>query len=346
MLDRGRCAVIGWQRLLRRLLKRRVGCKIYLFYIMIRYFFFAALAAVTVATAKPQKAPQTLPGGWVYAWGDEFNGRKLDESKWKHELGVVRNQGSKQAYTKDCVKLRRGMLVLESRSKETPNATYKEGGKKWFQKIKTQPFASGSVTSLGKQSFTPPCRLEFRAKIPKAKGVWPAIWTLHQNKYGWPANGEIDILEHVSQESSRVYSIFRWGKNGTNEEYKVIKTTDIPDLSKDFHTYALEWTEEYMLIEIDGQEVGRVAISDAEYPNGDNPLLTPCYLILNTALGGWAVEPDAKDYPVEFLIDYVRCYTKPEHLDYYKEKKTQKADEDAEDEPASKPAKRRRKSRS
>ena len=285
---------------------------------MLRYLLLALFAAASVATAKPQKVPQKLPGGWVYAWGDEFNGKKLDTDKWKYELGVVRNQGSKHTYTKDCVKVRKGMLVLESRCEETPNETYKPGGKTWFQKIKTQPYASGSITSLGTQSFTPPCRLEFRAKVPKGRGVWPAIWTMHQNKYGWPANGEIDILEHISQEPNRVYSIFRWGKNGGNQEHKVIRTTDIRDLSKDFHTYVLEWTEDYMFIAIDGKEVGRIKISEAQYPNGDNPLLTPCYLIINTAIGGWAQAPVAEDYPAEFLLDYVRCYTKPEHLDAYR----------------------------
>ena len=160
---------------------------------MIRYLLLALFAVTSLATAKPQKAPQKLPGGWVYAWGDEFNGSKLDTRKWKYELGVVRNQGSRHAYTKDCVKVRKGMLVLESRCEETPNETYKPGGKTWFQKIKTQPYASGSITSLGTQSFTPPCRLEFRAKVPKGRGVWPAIWTMHQNKYGWPANGECGL---------------------------------------------------------------------------------------------------------------------------------------------------------
>ena len=44
------------------------------------------LLAVPVANAAPKaKAPKTLPGGWVYEWGDEFNGTKLDEKKWAYE---------------------------------------------------------------------------------------------------------------------------------------------------------------------------------------------------------------------------------------------------------------------
>ena len=269
-------------------------------------------APVAVAAAK-EKAPKTLPGGWVYEWGDEFNGTKLNEKKWAYELGVVRNHGASQAYTKDCVKVRNGKLLLISKAKETPNCVYKENGQNWMQKIKTQPFASGSVTTRNVKHFELPGRLEFRAKIPHAKGVWPAIWTMHVNKYGWPANGEIDILEHISQEPQTCYSIFRWGKNGGNEEHKVVRTKKFTDYSKDFHTYVLEWDENAMRILIDNDEVGRIKMSDADYPNGDNPLKTPCYLIINTAIGGqgtWPEKADPKDYPVQFEIDYVRYYTK------------------------------------
>ena len=271
------------------------------------------LAAPFADAAPKSKAPRTLPGGWVYEWGDEFNGNKLNTKKWAYELGVVRNPGASQAYTKDCVKVKNGKLILSSKAEKTPNHTYKEGGTRWMEKIEHQPFASGSVTTRDVKHFEAPGRLEFRAKVPKGKGVWPAIWTMHVNNYGWPANGEIDILEHISQEPNTCYSIFRWGKNGGKQEHKVIRTTNIPDYSKKFYTYVLEWDEHIMRILIDDKEVGRVNIADADYPNGDNPLKTPCYIILNTAIGGqgtWPEKADPKDYPVQFEIDYVRYYTK------------------------------------
>ena len=256
--------------------------------------------------------PRTLEGGWHYAWGDEFNGSKLDTSKWKHELGVIRNRDAVQTYTKDCVKVRGGKLLLLSRAKETKNSNYNPRKEHWTHQIKSMPYASGSVTTRDVKHFECPGRLEIRAKIPKAKGVWPALWTMHVNQYGWPANGEIDILEHISQEPDTCYSLFRWGANGGDQEHKVIRTTSIPDYSKDFHTYVLEWDEETMRILIDGTEVNSTPMSAADYPDGNNPLRTPCYLIMNTAIGGWAEAPDAAQYPVQFEIDYVRYYTKGE----------------------------------
>lgn len=296
---------------------------------MIRSLLTAIAVLLTpLADAAPKaKVPKKLPGGWVYAWGDEFNGTRLNEKKWAYELGVVRNPGAAQAYTKDCVKVKGGKLILESRAEPTPNCVYKEGSDNWREKIKTQPFASGSVTTRNVKHFEAPGRLEFRAKIPKGKGVWPAIWTMHVNKYGWPANGEIDILEHISQEPGTCYSIFRWGKNGGNQEHKVIRTTRFADYSKDFHTYVLEWDDAVMRILIDDKEVGRVNMADANYPNGDNPLKTPCYIIMNTAIGGqgtWPEKADPKDYPVRFEIDYVRYYTKKDAAAAPKNKKSER----------------------
>ena len=287
-------------------------------------------AGVTIADV-----PQTLEGGWRYAWGDEFTGSKLDTSKWKHELGVIRNRDAIQTYTKDCVKVRGGKLLLISKAKETKNSNYNPRKEHWTHQIKSMPYASGSVTTRDVKHFSCPGRLEIRAKIPKAKGVWPALWTMHVNQYGWPANGEIDILEHISQEPDTCYSLFRWGHNGGSQEHKVIRTTSIPDYSKDFHTYVLEWDEATMRILIDGNEVNSTPMSAADYPDGNNPLRTPCYLIMNTAIDGWAEAPDASQYPVQFEIDYVRYYTKGEAADT--------AAEPADDD---KPAKKKRSKKS
>src|SRR4029079_16611605 len=56
-------------------------------------------------------------------------------------------------------------------------------------------------------------RYEFRAKLPTGQGVWPAIWMLPQDeKYGgWPASGEIDILEARGQEPKKILATLHYG---------------------------------------------------------------------------------------------------------------------------------------
>lgn len=74
------------------------------------------------------KPPRTLPGGWVYVWGDEFNGSRIDAKKWKPELGVIRNQGSQQTYTgrPKNMRLEDGCLVLETHFEKFANINYKK----------------------------------------------------------------------------------------------------------------------------------------------------------------------------------------------------------------------------
>ncbi len=261
------------------------------------------------------EAPSTLPGGWVYTWGDEFNGNKLDRSKWGYELGVIRNKGASQAYTKKAVQVKGGKLVITSRAKKTPCVTFKEGSEDWRAQIRTQPYSSGSVTTKDTMEFKPGSRLEVRARIPSVKGSWPAIWMIHHNGLGWPACGETDILEHISQHKDKCYSTFHWGANGTQQHRSKGEAPVVPGMTKGWHVYSLEWTEEEMVIRIDDTVTGRLRLDSVTYADGSNPFRQPAHLILNTAIGGpgtWPEEPDASQYPCTFEIDYVRYYRRAE----------------------------------
>ena len=128
---------------------------------------------LAVAPGVAGEVPETLPGGWRLDWNDEFTGSKLDTDKWRPELGVIRNRDAVQTYTKDCVKVRGGKLILISKARETRNSNYDPKKEHWTHQLKSMPYASGSVTTRDVKHFTLPGRLEIRAKVPRAKGVWP-----------------------------------------------------------------------------------------------------------------------------------------------------------------------------
>ena len=50
-------------------------------------------------------------------------------------------------------------------------------------------------------------RFEARIKIPEGQGMWPAFWMLGNNidTAGWPACGEIDIMENIGKEPAIVH---------------------------------------------------------------------------------------------------------------------------------------------
>lgn len=180
---------------------------------MMKKGLFAVLLAACLCTSgkgENVNPPKTLPGGWVYVWGDEFNGTKVNPKKWQPELGVVRNQGSQQTYTARPKNLRvkDGNLVLETHFEKFANINYKKSNAEWIKNTKFMPYTSGSVSTLKTKTFLFG-RLEVRAKLPnKAKGIWPPIWLLGKNKWGWPTNGEIDMMENISQQPDVVYSTF------------------------------------------------------------------------------------------------------------------------------------------
>ncbi len=273
----------------------------------------ALLSHQALHASTPESVPQTLSGGWQLEWHDEFSGDKLDLSKWDYELGVVRNHGSSQTYTKEAVTLEDGKLVLTTRHAETPNSRHDpkkdKGG--WNLHMPSRPYSSGSVTTRRIKNFTPGSRLEIRARLPKATGAWPAIWLLGDNGMPWPTNGEIDIMEHLSQHPGLCYTTFHWGKGGERKATSKGFTRWLRYPYERFHVYAMEWHKDSIRVFVNDVEVANFDSKVATYPNGVNPFNTPAYLIINTAIGGpdtWPEQPKASDYPARFEIDYVRYY--------------------------------------
>src|SRR5688572_18917810 len=124
----------------------------------------------------------TSPASETLVWRDEFDGRGLpDASRWDYEIGSIRNN-ERQYYTRraENARVEDGMLVIEARKESYEGAGY----------------TSASLTSRNSWTYG---RIEVRAQVPKGRGTWPAIWTLGTNirDVGWPACGEIDIMEHV-----------------------------------------------------------------------------------------------------------------------------------------------------
>ena len=237
-----------------------------------------------------------LQGSWKLVWSDEFNRPGApDPAKWGYEKGFVRNQ-EVQFYTEgraENARVENGKLVIEAR---------KDG-------FGGHPVSSASLTTQGKASWTYG-KIEVRAKIPKGKGTWPAIWTLGTGGR-WPDDGEIDILENVGYEPNTAhFTVHSTKLDGTGHE-GWCEGTEVPNLSAAFHTYTLEWTPEGMDWKLDGGLVHRYSKAD---PHGVKWTFDkPQYLILNLAIGGaWGGQQgiDESIYPSRFEIDYVRVYAK------------------------------------
>ena len=249
---------------------------------------------------------------WKLVWADEFASDGLpDPSKWTHEEGLVRNQES-QYYTRarsENARVANGVLILEARKEQFPNARYEAGSTSW-QRKEFAAYTSASVTTEGKAVWRYG-RIEVRAKLPSGRGTWPAIWMLGVNRReaSWPRCGEIDIMENVGYDPDTISA------NIHTEAYNHVKKTNkgaritVARPFDDFHTYAVEWTPERMDFFADE----RMYFSFANEKTGTAawPYDQPFYLILNVAIGGsWGGSKGIDDtiFPQRMEVDYVRVY--------------------------------------
>lgn len=231
-------------------------------------------------------------------WADEFDYKGLpDPAKWGYEEGLIRNREA-QYYTRERLKNARvadGVLTITAHKEDFEGAGY----------------TSASINTRGLFEFTYG-RIEVRAKLPEGRGTWPAIWTLGTNigEVGWPACGEIDIMEFVGYEPGIVYANVHTGDynhaKGTGRGGSI--TTDKP--FADFHVYAVEWYADRMDFYMDDNKYFTCPRKNEGI--GEWPFFAPQYLLINLAIGGaWGGTKGIDDtiFPVSYQIDYVRIYS-------------------------------------
>ena len=166
----------------------------------------------------------------------------------------------------------------------------KRAGAAQVSKLAGRNYYSGLISSLPTiaQRYG---YFEVRAKLPRGKGLWPALWLLPQDQT-WPP--ELDIMESIG-DPRRVYATVH---------SKAVQPNSIPiDVPDDgFHTYAVSWDSANVVWYVDGREAAR-------QPTAAD-LHKPMYLIANLAVGGqWPGAPDAStSFPAELQIDSVRIY--------------------------------------
>jgi beta-glucanase (GH16 family) len=156
-------------------------------------------------------------------------------------------------------------------------------------------------------------RFEARIKITQGQGMWPAFWMLGNNigTAGWPACGEIDIMENIGKEPSIAHGSMHGpgysGANGLTGGY----TLPSGKLADDFHIFAIEWEASAVRFYVDGNLYE--TRTPADLPAGKTWVFDhPFFILLNVAVGGdWPGNPDNTTvFPQTMSVDYVRVYTK------------------------------------
>ena len=243
-------------------------------------------------------------------WADEFNTNgPPDPLVWVGEYG--RGNGGwgnaeLQFYTSDTsnVKVLDGLLHITARRQNFGGANY----------------TSARLKSQYRKDFTYG-RFEIRAKIPRGRGLWPAVWMMPtDNRYGgWPRSGEIDIMEARGQEVNKVEGAIHYWRAGCTStnifECREIRsnsrTKPSDTYADDFSVYAIQWDAQGIDWYVDDvlfHSIRKSTLNAQWYPFDER-----FHLILNLAVGGafFGDEANAIDesaLPQSLLIDYIRVY--------------------------------------
>ncbi|RKG91928.1 glycoside hydrolase family 16 protein [Corallococcus terminator] len=232
-----------------------------------------ALVAGLTACAGAPVAPQRegalrTEDGWVQVWADEFNGSAVDASNWIINTNVHVNQEQQQYTTSpDNVSVSGGTLKLTARMES--NNGY--------------PFTSGRVESAGKQQFVHG-RVEARIKLPVGPGLWPAFWMLGSDiaKTGWPACGELDIMENVGFGDWVSVALHGPGYSGnTPINGRFNPSTPVSD----WHEYRVDSSPTDIKWYVDGVLMKTTTRAEVEQ-HGAWAFDKPLFIILNFAVGG------------------------------------------------------------
>ncbi|MFC4263605.1 family 16 glycosylhydrolase [Ferruginibacter yonginensis] len=272
-----------------------------------RFSTFLLSAVVLIACTDKKDIPTAKPAelivdkNWQFEttpmWEDNFNtGTAPDLSKWTYETGGSGwGNNELQYYTSGAnASVTGGNLVITAKKEAF-------GGR---------DYTSTRMITKGKGDFLYG-RFEVRAKLPKGRGTWPAIWMLHSDAaYGnWPASGEIDIMEHVGFDPNKIHaSVHTSAYNHLRGTQKTASKV-IPTATDDFHKYRIDWTPYAVRGYIDD-------VQYFEFVNGNTgfttwPFNKRFFLILNVAVGGdWggAQGIDNTAFPTSMVVDYVKVF--------------------------------------
>ena len=267
----------------------------------------AMLCSAVCCGGTSQPAPPPPPPSYTLTWSDEFtaaNGSLPDSSKWVMETGGNGwGNNELESYTNRAqnAHVQDGNLVITA-IKET--YTGPDGIMRQYTSARLK------TAGLFEQKYG---RFEARIKITQGQGMWPAFWMLGNNigTAGWPACGEIDIMENIGKEPSIAHGSMHGpgysGANGLTGGY----TLPSGKFADDFHIFAIEWEASAVRFYVDGNLYE--TRTPADLPTGKTWVFDhPFFILLNVAVGGdWPGNPDNTTvFPQTMLVDYVRVYTK------------------------------------
>jgi hypothetical protein len=220
---------------------------------------------ITIAQDDPNYIPNLS-----LVWSDEFDGTAVNTNDWTYETGSSGwGNNELQNYTTQNTSFVDGKLIITA--------------KKINENTAVGSYTSSRLVTKGKKEFKYG-KMEISAKLPSGTGIWPAIWMMGGNisSAGWPACGEMDIMEYVGYVPNTVYATVHTtagsGGNGSGN------SMNLTSCEEDFHIYGLLWTEEKLTFYVDTPDNIVHTYNPAVKTAENWPFNQTCFFLLNVAV--------------------------------------------------------------
>lgn len=255
-----------------------------------KFFYLATICAFLFSAFSctlPRRAAHAKP-----AWEETFD--RFDSTRWTKIPRGGSDWNRHMSYFDSCFDLRDGKMILRGLLNTT-------------QPQDTSPYLTGGIYTKDKVGFGFG-RLEIRAKLGNAQGAWPAFWLLGQGRK-YPEGGEIDIMEHLNDDSIVYQTVHSYYTITLDEKKNPPHGGTARIKPGEFNIYAVEKYRDSVVFYVNNERTfsyPRIATEKKgqfPYADGDH------YLLLDMQLGGsWVGRVNDADLPVEMEIDWVRFY--------------------------------------
>ncbi len=251
-------------------------------------------------------APRSYDG-YNLIWSDEFDGENLSSDKWDFHLkdgcpnlcGWGNNELQYYTEKNENLYFKEGNLIIEARN----------------ENISGKEYSSSRIHTDNKFEFKYG-RIDIRASMPSATGTWVALWLLNKNyevqnpAEWWPKGGEIDIMEYLGEDKSKVFGTAHYGRNLGSHRFNSMKYQATGEnFDKIYYVFSIIWEEDKITWLVNDNPYHSITPSDTSgepYPFNDE-----FFLIMNLSVGGnLPVAPISSEYPAYLIIDYIRVYQK------------------------------------
>lgn len=272
-------------------MKRKILSKIIIMLFALSSISFTNCSKDDSTTTPDNNIIPPIPG-YSLVWNDEFENPDIDLTKWEHEVnGDGGGNNELQYYT------------------DRASNSYIENGSLVIQALKenyqTKEYTSARLRAANKGDWLYG-RFDIRAKLPFGQGLWPAIWMLPTDwEYGgWPASGEIDIMELLGHQPYKVYGTIHYGTSSNHQSSGASYQLPTSTFSADYHLFTIEWDATGIRWYVDGNKYHTEVHGQ--------PFDKRFHLLLNVAVGGnWPGSPnETTSFPQKMYVDYVRVYKK------------------------------------